>query len=430
MSFFEKMKGAFGGNASVPINERIEPTFDAEIINGRGMGPEIPRRGVLTDSPRYITRIGSNVNFDRAMTLSAVFACIKILSESVASLPIEMYSKDKNGNRKQVHDHPLIKLLRNKPNAYQTRIEFFETLMLNLLAGNAYIKKGYWKKELVSLEVINSGPVKVELGNNGSMVFKYTDSQNKKQECTEKEIWHLKLFGTGLMGMSPLAYASSSIGVGLAADSKVGRLMENGAKPTGALMTPGKPTKEQREALRNELDGFVSGEDTFMPVLENNMKFERISLTPEDIQLIDERRFSVEEVCRFFGVPDILINAKGATTWGSGIEQIIEGFYKFGLRPYFERIEESIRLNLLDRSEWDDFEFEFKVTDLLRASFVTRIASNQTRIFGGQATINEVRFEEGKPPIPGGDNLLISANLITLDRAIQGKPTGEPNDEP
>ncbi|MFX9003728.1 phage portal protein, partial [Acinetobacter baumannii] len=105
---------------------------------------------------------------------------------------------------------------------------------------------------------------------------------------------------------------------------------------------------------------------------------------------------------------------------GSGIEQIVEAFYRFGLRPYFERIEESVRLNLLDRVDWDKYEFEFKIKDLLRASITARISNNKSRIESGQATINEVRKEEGFSPVEGGDNLMIAANLITLDRAVAG----------
>ena len=121
-------------------------------------------------------------------------------------------------------------------------------------------------------------------------------------------------------------------------------------------------------------------------------------------------------------MPSVLINdTSGSTVWGSGIEQLVESFYRFGLRPYFERIEESARLNLLDRADWDTYEFEFKIKDLLRASIATRIANNRVRIESGQATINEVRIEEGYTPIDGGDNLMLAANLITLDRVVTGQ---------
>ncbi|MFH3639146.1 phage portal protein, partial [Acinetobacter baumannii] len=134
----------------------------------------------------------------------------------------------------------------------------------------------------------------------------------------------------------------------------------------------------QRDTLRTELDILVNGDDGDIAVLEDDMQFEQISLTPADLELIEIRKLSVEDACRFFGVPPILVYLMdGATTWGDGIDKIIDGFYKFGLRPYLARIEESIRIHLLDRSEWNDYEFEFKTKDLLRASYLQRIAANK-----------------------------------------------------
>ena len=187
--------------------------------------------------------------------------------------------------------------------------------------------------------------------------------------------------------------------------------------------------KEQRQSLREEMTEMVEGADWFLPVLEGGLKFEKISLTPEDIELLSTRQFTVEEVCRFYGVPSVLINdTNGSTTWGSGIFELVEAFYKFGLRPYFERIEESARLNLLDRAYWDDYEFEFKIKDLLRASFTARVANNKTLIESGQKTINEIRRDEGDLPLEWGDQPLVAANLITLDRVVKGQTGGKTNE--
>ncbi len=164
----------------------------------------------------------------------------------------------------------------------------------------------------------------------------------------------------------------------------------------------------------------------FVKKLLNSKSFELedqgCQLTPEDIELLSTRRFSVEEICRFYGVPSVLVNSnEGTTTLGSSIEQIVEGFYRFGLRPFFERIEESIRLNLLERQDWDRYEFEFKIKDLLRASITTRIQNNRVRLESGQATINQIHQEEGEMPVPWGDQTFIGANLITIERAVQGQ---------
>lgn len=400
---------------------KIRDKTNRDKLKTRSTGPVQDKTGVIiTDRPRSGFKTAKPVSFDTAMTLSAVFACIKILVESVATLPLQMFKLNTDGSRTQVKDHDLIRLLNNKPNRYQTRVEFFEQLMLNLVAGNCFSKRDYIGKKMVSLQVINSGSVDLKLNANGDPIYE-CQINGKKVEYKENQIWHVKLFGTGLMGMSPIAYGAQSIGIGLAGNEKTTRLMSNGAKPTGALKTEKYLKKEQRDALRSELDILVNGDDGELPVLEGNMQFEKISLTPADLELIEVRKMSVEEACRFFGVPPILVYlTESSTTWGSGISEIVDGFYKFGLRPYLERIEESIRIHLLPREEWDDYEFEFKTKDLLRASYMQRITSNKDRILSGQSSPNEIRREEGDMPDPNGDFLLVPVNMTTAERMKQG----------
>ena len=400
---------------------KIRDKTNRDKLNTRSTGPVQDKTGVIiTDRPRSGFKTAKPVSFDTAMTLSAVFACIKILVESVATLPLQMFKLNTDGSRTQVKDHDLIRLLNNKPNRYQTRVEFFEQLMLNLVAGNCFSKRDYIGKKMVSLQVINSGSVDLKLNANGDPIYE-CQINGKKVEYKENQIWHVKLFGTGLMGMSPIAYGAQSIGIGLAGNEKTTRLMSNGAKPTGALKTEKYLKKEQRDALRSELNILVNGDDGELPVLEGNMQFEKISLTPADLELIEVRKMSVEEACRFFGVPPILVYlTESSTTWGSGISEIVDGFYKFGLRPYLERIEESIRIHLLPREEWDDYEFEFKTKDLLRASYLQRITSNKDRILSGQSSPNEIRREEGDMPDPNGDFLLVPVNMTTAERMKKG----------
>lgn len=400
---------------------KIRDKDNRDKLKVRGTGPMQEKTGAtISDRPRSSFKTAKPVSFDSAMTLSAVFACVKILVESVATLPLQMFQLKSDGTRIQVKDHDVIRLLYNKPNRYQTRVEFFEQLMLNLVAGNAYIKKDYIGKKLVSLQVINTGSVDASIRDDGTPLYKCKIG-NKTVEYTDKEIWHIKLFGTGFVGMSPIAYGAQSIGIGLAGSDKTSRLMSNGAKPTGALKTEKYLKKEQRDALRGELDILINGDDGDLAVLEGNMQFEQISLTPADLELIEIRKMSVEEACRFFGVNPILIfSTDSSTTWGSGIEQLVDGFHKFGLRPYLERIEESARIHLLQRHEWDEYEFEFKTKDLLRASYLERIKSNKDRILSGQATMNEVRVEEGDVPIANADFLLAPVNMTTAERMKNG----------
>lgn len=400
---------------------KIRDKDNRDKLKVRGTGPMQDKTGAtILDRPRSSFKTAKPVSFDSAMTLSAVFACVKILVESVATLPLQMFQLKSDGTRVQVKDHDVIRLLYNKPNRYQTRVEFFEQLMLNLVAGNSYIKKDYIGKKLVSLQVINTGSVDASIRDDGTPLYKCKIG-NKTVEYTDKEIWHIKLFGTGFVGMSPIAYGAQSIGIGLAGSDKTSRLMSNGAKPTGALKTEKYLKKEQRDALRGELDILINGDDGDLAVLEGNMQFEQISLTPADLELIEIRKMSVEEACRFFGVNPILIfSTDSSTTWGSGIEQLVDGFHKFGLRPYLERIEESARIHLLQRHEWDEYEFEFKTKDLLRASYLERIKSNKDRILSGQASPYQVQMEEGETPDPNSDFILVPVNMTTAERMKKG----------
>lgn len=400
---------------------KIRDKDNRDKLKVRGTGPMQEKTGAtISDRPRSSFKTAKPVSFDSAMTLSAVFACVKILVESVATLPLQMFQLKSDGTRVQVKDHDVIRLLYNKPNRYQTRVEFFEQLMLNLVAGNAYIKKDYIGKKLVSLQVINTGSVDASIRDDGTPLYKCKIG-NKTVEYTDKEIWHIKLFGAGFVGMSPIGYGAQSIGIGLAGSDKTSRLMSNGAKPTGALKTEKYLKKEQRDALRGELDILINGDDGDLAVLEGNMQFEQISLTPADLELIEIRKMSVEEACRFFGVNPILIfSTDSSTTWGSGIEQLVDGFHKFGLRPYLERIEESARIHLLQRHEWDEYEFEFKTKDLLRASYLERIKSNKDRILSGQASPYQVQMEEGETPDPNSDFILVPVNMTTAERMKKG----------
>lgn len=400
---------------------KIRDKDNRDKLKVRGTGPMQDKTGTtIIDRPRSSLRTAKPVSFDSAMTLSAVFACVKILVESVATLPLQMFQLKSDGTRVQVKDHDVIRLLYNKPNRYQTRVEFFEQLMLNLVAGNSYVKKDYVGKKLVSLQVINTGSVDASIRDDGTPLYKCKIG-NKTVEYTDKEIWHIKLFGTGFVGMSPIAYGAQSIGIGLAGSDKTSRLMSNGAKPTGALKTEKYLKKEQRDQLREELDILINGDDGDLAVLEGNMQFEQISLTPADLELIEIRKMSVEEACRFFGVNPILIfSSESSTTWGSGIYELVGAFHKFGLRPYLERLEESARIHLLQRHEWDEYEFEFKTQDLLRASYLQRIASNKDRILSGQSSPNEIRVEEGLPRDPNGDFLLVPVNMTTAERMKKG----------
>ncbi|MCH1781744.1 phage portal protein [Psychrobacter glaciei] len=387
-----------------------------------GYAPRDPVDG-NQNTGRTVTKTAKPVTFDSAMTVTAVFASIRLLAETIASMPIDLYTKDKDGYLDAKANHDVMKLLRYKPNKRQNRIEFMEQLMLNLVSdGNAYVRItriGDKNSRILSLDVINSSNMTVILKND-ELTYRHQVTSAFSRDFKESDIWHVKLFGNGIKGLSPLQHAAKAVAVADASDDKITSLMRNGAKPTGALMTKGSPTAEQRQALRDEMSELTSGDETFMPVLPLDMKFEAISLTPSDIELLATRRFSLEEIARMFGVPSILINdSTQSTNWGSGIASIIEAFHKFNLRPYLERLELSMLTTLIPRQDWDKYQFEIDADAILRANRSDRVTMYNTEITGSQRTPNEVRRAEGWKPVEGGDELYMQLGFAPLSQVAK-----------
>jgi HK97 family phage portal protein len=201
--------------------------------------------------------------------------------------------------------------------------------------------------------------MEVALLTDGTVTYRYNSGTDVSVYSPES-IWHIKLMSNGIVGLSPLAYARNAIGIGIAGDDRVKTLASNGFKPTGVLTIDKLLKPEQREQIRLAFADLQQGSGDPLRVLEAGMTYQQVSMNPKDVQLLETRRFQIEDIARFFGVPSVLINDTSAsTTWGSGIQQIVEGFYKLGLRPYLERYEAAIRNTLLSADDKRNFEFEF-----------------------------------------------------------------------
>jgi HK97 family phage portal protein len=356
------------------------------------------------------------VNEDTALKLSAVWASVRLIAETIGGLPINAYKLMPDGTRILDNEHQLAQLFKNKPNRYQNRVEFFETMTMQLcLHGNAYahIQRGTGGK-VVSLLPLMAEQMEVNLLTDGSVVYRYNSGANLAVYAPES-IWHLKLMSNGIVGLSPLSYARNSVGIGIASDDRVKALASNGFKPTGVLTIDKLLKPEQREQIRNQFADLASGSGDPLRVLEAGMAYQQISMNPKDVQLLETRRFQIEDIARFFGVPSVLINDTSAsTTWGSGIEQIVQGFYKLGLRPYLERYEASIHNTLLSAADRRNYEFEFDFGALLRGDELTRFQSYKEAINAGFKTINECRQTEGLYPIEGGDRAYLQAQMTPI----------------
>jgi HK97 family phage portal protein len=382
-----------------------------------GYGTAGKREPGLQQSSAGSYSVNSNVvvNEDTALKLSAVWACTRLLSETVGALPVKCYKVLPDKSRIQDYNHPLAQLFSDKPNKYQNRVEFFETMTMQLaLHGNAYAVKTTSGGRITSLLPLMAEQMEVTLETDGSVLYRYNDGVNITIIAPER-IWHIKLMGNGIVGLSPLAYARNSIGIGIASEDRVKALAKNGFKPAGVLTIDKLLTKDQRAQIREAFADLSLGGDDPLRVLEAGMTYQQVSMNPKDVQLLETRKFQIEDIARFFGVPSVLINDTSASTvWGSGVEQIVQGFYKLGLRPYLERFEASIKSSLLSPQERSEFEFEFDFAALLRGDEKTRYATYKEAVLNGLKTINECRAIEGLPPVVGGDVPYMQAQMVPL----------------
>ncbi|WP_158590802.1 phage portal protein [Salinisphaera sp. LB1] len=312
------------------------------------------------------------VTFDNAMAVSAVWQAVRIQSENIASLPLKFY-KNENGKRVEDTSTDIAKLLANgKINRYQDKVSFLETLIVNLVSwGNAYcLIQRNASGGLIGLLPLAADQMEVELRPNGDVVYHFTDSQGIKT-YRAKDIWHVKLFGNGIEGLSPMGYARQTLGIASAANKRTGKVIGNAGKRTGvfsvdtAAMADGDLSKEQKDGIRREYGALAQGDEDFLPVLPVGLKFEPLSLTPADQELLANRKYSVVEVARIFNVPPILLHSMDdTTTLGSSTSEIINSYYKLSLRPLLIKLEESLRINFMTPTERSRIFAHFNLDDL------------------------------------------------------------------
>ena len=367
------------------------------------------------------------VTDETALQLSAVWACVRLISQTVASLPLVVYRKTDKG-REVDPDHWFAKLMAGKPNQYQTRYEFWEHQVGNLaLHGNFYNKKTELGGVIRSLLPLN--PLQVETKLIAGKVTHLFTMDGNVAALSSESVWHARMNGDLIVGRSPLQFGRNIFSTAQGAEQATSKLYVNGGKKSGVLSFDKLLTPDQRNQIRENFDSLTTGTDDRLLVLEMGAKFDPISMSPQDIELLASRRYSNEEICRWFGVPSVLVNdTAGSTTWGSGIEQIVLGFYKLNLRPYLEAIENSITTHLFSDADRAGWEVEFDFEGLLRATQKDRYHGYQTAISSGLMTPNEARELEWLPAVEGGDQLLIQGAMVPVKDAgkVQASPTTTP----
>lgn len=382
----------------------------------------------------YMFRLGSStsgamVNQRSAMQISAVYACVRVLAESIAGLPLHVYQCGKNGSREKAADHPLYFLLHDEPNPEMTSFVFRETLMTHLLLwGNAYaqiIRDG--RGQVIALYPLMPDHMRVDRNENGQIYYRYQLGADESHldkagtvDLSPKDVLHIPALGfDGLVGYSPIAMARNSIGMAIACEDFDASFFRNGAAPSGMLEHPGvlKNPEKLRAAWEAQYGG--SRNSGRVAVLEEGMKFNPIAIPPEQAQFLETRKFQVDEIARIFHVPPHMIGDLERSTF-SNIEQQSLEFVKYTLNPWVCRWEQALTRSLLSPKEKREYSIRFNVDGLLRGDYQSRMNGYAVGRQNGWMSANDIRKLENMDKISeeqGGNLYLVNGNMIKMTDA-------------
>ena len=367
-----------------------------------------------------------NIAVDGALQISTVWACIERRANVIASLPYFVYERNAAGHKTLARTNRLYTLLHDSPNSRMTPFEFWRAMMMNHdLRGNGYARVDRDDKgEAMSLWPMPADQVQVNVLDDGSMVYVYRLGDDVAVLSADN-VLHLKNLGNGTMGLEKLEFMRASVNEAASAQGAATRWFGNGGKPTGVLMVDKLLTPEQRQRVRENFGEMVVGSTSRLHVLEVDMKYQQISLSPEQQQLLETRRYGVEELCRWYDVPPILVHhaQSGVSAWGSGIEQIVDGWYKLSVRPMVVNVEQATRKRVMTPAQRARLTAEFSLDALLRGNAKDRADIAAKKVQNGLATRNEIRQLENEQPLPGGDVLTVQSNLLPIAMLGKVKPT-------
>ena len=373
------------------------------------------------------TTSGKPVNERTAMQTTAVYACVRILAEAVASLPLHVYEYQDDGGKKLVHDHPLYYLLHDEPNPEMTSFVFRETLMSHLLIwGNAYaqiIRDGAGR--VLGLYPLLPDKMEVQRNEKGNIYYVY--SRNSDENPTFKEYGNIKLKAEdvlhipglgfdGLIGYSPIAMAKNAVGMTLACEEYGASFFANGANPGGVLEHPGvlKDPSKVRESWNSVYRGVNNAHK--IAVLEEGMKYQQIGIPPEEAQFLETRKFQINEIARLYRIPPHMVGDLDKSSF-SNIEQQSLEFVKYTLDPWVIRWEQSLQRSLLLPGEKGKYFIKLNVDGLLRGDYQSRMNGYAVGRQNGWFSANDIREMENMNPIPdeeGGNLYLINGAMTKL----------------
>ena len=400
-----------------------------KFLSGLFRSRDAPRNSTSGSAYRFFmgsSTSGKRVNERSAMQMTAVYSCVRILSEAVAGLPLHLYQYTDKSSKEKAVENPLYFLLHDEPNTEMTSFVFRETLMTHLLLwGNAYsqiIRNG--KGEVMGLYPLMPDRMTVNRDEKGRLYYEYmvsSDDAKTLKDGTVRlspyDVLHIPGLGfDGLVGYSPIAMAKNAIGLAIAAEEYGSKFYANGATPSGILEYPG--TVKEPDKVRESWNAGFGGSSNAhkIAVLEEGMKYTPISISPNEAQFLETRKFQINEIARIFRVPPHMVGDLEKSSF-SNIEQQSLEFVKYTLEPWLVRWEQAMQRSLIPQDDKSKYFIKFNVDGLLRGDYQSRMQGYATARQNGWMSANDIRELENLDRIPaeeGGDLYLINGNMMPL----------------
>ena len=369
---------------------------------------------------------GKSVTPRNAIQVSVVYACVRVIAETIASLPLAVFEVDETGSRK-APDHPLYRILHDEPNSEMTSFVWRETMLTHLLLwGNSYsqiIRSGRGK--IIGLYPLLPDHMEVDRDDRtGKLTYTYSTTKGETVRLRPEDVLHIPGLGfDGIMGYSPIAIEKNAIGLGIAAEEYGSKFFSNGATPSGILSHPNtvKNPKALREAWMEAYGG--SSNSNRVAILEEGMTFTRISMPNNEAQFLETRKFQVSEICRIYRVPPHMIGDLDRATF-SNIENQSISFAVHTIRPWLVRIEQAMNRALFSEKEKGVFYVQFNLDGLMRGDYKSRMEGYAIGRQNGIFSANDVRALENLNPIPdeqGGNEYLVNGNMIPIRVAARAR---------
>ena len=372
---------------------------------------------------------GKNVTARSAIQVSAVYACVRVIAETVASLPFSVFEQDREGSQKAL-DHPLYRLLHDEPNPEMTSFVWREAMLTHLLLwGNSFsqiLRAG--RGNIVGIYPLLPDRMEVDRDDKGALTYTYSTTNGQTVKLRPEDVLHIPGLGfDGVMGYSPIAVERNAVGLSIASEEYGSKFFSNGARPSGILTHPN--TVKNPKALRDSWDAAYggSGNSGRVAVLEENMTFTPISMPNNEAQFLETRKFQVEEICRIYRVPPHMIGDLEHATF-SNIEHQSIDFAVHCIRPWLVRIEQSVNRALFTEKEKERYYCQFNLDGLMRGSYKDRMEGYAIGRQNGFLSANDIRRLENQNPIPaseGGDAYLVNGNMLPISFILQNRKEGD-----